>query len=1333
MLFSCFGSLFRVVLSSLFFWRSSNYHVSTAFSLCCSQRVPSRTNTISVKTTPLYSASGSVQQQRHRGPSWTSKRQRVVLHSVTTKLSSLSSFSSAASPAIVPDQVNNSSSNWLSSADPSNELNGFYYASPADELQRELAELDAKMGELEDYLNQDEELERELAEVSAMVAELEAYIEEEEEEQQHSMGSDKTSGSWSQSQHQQDLMEAYERAKASMELILNIRRDLEALKYTTAADDDHENNNNNIRNDDDDKSLKKSDFDDEDVWDVDELDNSSNNNVEDDGAYVGDFLGSLDNEISFKNGQQKVNWVDVPDDDDDYEEPTTNFKNKNLLEGYNNQYNDKNSDYNKMFPPHPPLAPPSRAILRQSVLESSYIAESDNDVSWWTGITTTGHDDYEDDYDYDDYSYEYDSYKSDDEDENDVSSLPFFIKSRDTESLAASSSSLSMNAKLDEYRGLTEDIDPTMNGNAASSEILSVQEDVLKAKTPALGNRFPSLPCLPSLGKVPFLTLLSETEKNPMIRMTNYLRSNPLGRAMERRQKSQLREQPLPNLSTDPPLQDAEIEPIDTKIEGPPTAVERRQKSQLREQPLPNLSTDQPVQAAEIKPIDSKIEESPTTVERHQKSQLREQPLPNLSTDPPLQDAEIEPIDSKIEEPPTAARPFDFFKQPQNATATSDVDEQTGEIEKIEANESQLRQQQKVSAHILETMITAVHLKSEAANKAIVAVATGDAANSRSSPPLFRSTSYTSPLGRLPKQWEQLQSYVAEQKNQEQRLNEQEARQRARASEQTCIEGRGPMTPEEKSSKLWRPLSYPSPIVYSASGEATAIPTADAASLDFNTNSHDAPVTQHIDVESQQVQGQIQANVKKISSSKNNNPPLWRPISNPSLVTADPNGDMAPGNTAGKISNDFMDGSQTMSIVKNTGNPPQPLGDSKSKSSSDLPPNDGRVSQNYGTGASAPSDPRLLPKAGLDSSQDVSPLLTSETVPSYEVGVASPVKNPQPFPILETNWESNQESSPTTKSSLVSSLMSDATGMSRMQQRNVLQVDRQAFSSDADSSDYSRNQYSDTGTNHVPRETPAPITVQGDSVKTVRFTTSLIDRVRLCLRNANRPLRALIQLWQGPDNVPQQILVTSENGGEHPFSAIIETPGFNNALAIRNVGSVAFPFTATVEAELEDIVSWDSIPMAMNSQPFLAARNRLARSTTAIKQFIQGGAVRSVRLDDEVTSAQILLTTDGRCLSATVEILYGPNNSKQIMDVYSDDGELRPLFITIDAPPGGSMVYIYNKATIAFPLFAHVEAYTTSVDSGSHQSSRRPDAQEVSLLSPAHIGSLVPAQATNLF
>ena len=193
--------------------------------------------------------------------------------------------------------------------------------------------------------------------------------------------------------------------------------------------------------------------------------------------------------------------------------------------------------------------------------------------------------------------------------------------------------------------------------------------------------------------------------------------------------------------------------------------------------------------------------------------------------------------------------------------------------------------------------------------------------------------------------------------------------------------------------------------------------------------------------------------------------------------------------------------------------------------------------------------------------------------------------------------------------------------------------------------------------------------VQGGSLRTWSYRSPAVEQVQVVLSTEGRPLDADIELWHGPDNTPCKMRVYVENGQLRPFSAVIETPRGPNTVAIRNIGQIEFPIAANVIADHVDNPSVDCI----------------GSSTT-----IQGGALRTYPFDPSVDSVQVLLKTDGRPLNARIELLQGPNNNKQVIELYTEDGCDRPFFCVLETPGSGNVVRVVNTAPVEFPMTASV-------------------------------------------
>ena len=159
------------------------------------------------------------------------------------------------------------------------------------------------------------------------------------------------------------------------------------------------------------------------------------------------------------------------------------------------------------------------------------------------------------------------------------------------------------------------------------------------------------------------------------------------------------------------------------------------------------------------------------------------------------------------------------------------------------------------------------------------------------------------------------------------------------------------------------------------------------------------------------------------------------------------------------------------------------------------------------------------------------------------------------------------------------------------------------------------------------------------------------------------------------DNSPQKMGVYLEDGSVRPFNVIIPTPRGSNAVAVRNTGNLEFPIIAGVQPESSGGL-WDF--------DYRTPDGGYGRT-------IQGGAVYTTPFPPGVESVQILMRTDGRPLNARIELLQGPNNNKEVIELYSEDGADRPFLCVMETPGVGNVIRIVNTATVEFPLYTIIE------------------------------------------
>jgi len=82
----------------------------------------------------------------------------------------------------------------------------------------------------------------------------------------------------------------------------------------------------------------------------------------------------------------------------------------------------------------------------------------------------------------------------------------------------------------------------------------------------------------------------------------------------------------------------------------------------------------------------------------------------------------------------------------------------------------------------------------------------------------------------------------------------------------------------------------------------------------------------------------------------------------------------------------------------------------------------------------------------------------------------------------------------------------------------------------------------------------------------------------------------------------------------------------------------------------------------------------------------QGGALRTYPFDPTVDS---------------VEVLQGPNNNKQVVELYTEDGCDRPFFCILETPGSGNVVRIVNTSPVEFPMACSVVPHSINQAMGS--------------------------------
>jgi hypothetical protein len=200
------------------------------------------------------------------------------------------------------------------------------------------------------------------------------------------------------------------------------------------------------------------------------------------------------------------------------------------------------------------------------------------------------------------------------------------------------------------------------------------------------------------------------------------------------------------------------------------------------------------------------------------------------------------------------------------------------------------------------------------------------------------------------------------------------------------------------------------------------------------------------------------------------------------------------------------------------------------------------------------------------------------------------------------------------------------------------------------------------------------VRVEGQSRRTFDFSDITQEVIQLGVTSTGRPMNAEMEVWIGPDWTPYKLKCYSEDGRDFPVQALIGTRNKVAQLEVRNTGGQEYPITAACSYATDDLCE---------------ARAKIPEFSEA--RMVQGGAVYTVPVDGSKSQVRVMLNSDTRQLDARVELLNGPNNVKQVFEVFTNNGVLNSMYVVFDFPQGsGYTVRVVNQATIEFPAYAYI-------------------------------------------
>ena len=181
--------------------------------------------------------------------------------------------------------------------------------------------------------------------------------------------------------------------------------------------------------------------------------------------------------------------------------------------------------------------------------------------------------------------------------------------------------------------------------------------------------------------------------------------------------------------------------------------------------------------------------------------------------------------------------------------------------------------------------------------------------------------------------------------------------------------------------------------------------------------------------------------------------------------------------------------------------------------------------------------------------------------------------------------------------------------------------------------------------------------VQGGSLRTWSYDSADVEQVQIVLSTEGGPLDATVEHWRGPHVTPTAMRIYVEDGQVRPVSMVIETPRGPNTVGIRNLNMIEFPIAASVDADEVDNPSVECVEAIVPIEPMIP---------------------RTFHCECDVDSVQVLLETQGEPMSARIELLQGPMDNKQVIELTTEDGFDFPFFCRLETPGSINVVRIIN-------------------------------------------------------
>jgi hypothetical protein len=123
-------------------------------------------------------------------------------------------------------------------------------------------------------------------------------------------------------------------------------------------------------------------------------------------------------------------------------------------------------------------------------------------------------------------------------------------------------------------------------------------------------------------------------------------------------------------------------------------------------------------------------------------------------------------------------------------------------------------------------------------------------------------------------------------------------------------------------------------------------------------------------------------------------------------------------------------------------------------------------------------------------------------------------------------------------------------------------------------------------------------TLQGDGASRTYSFPYQVDRVQILLQSHGMPLKARIEVVQGPNAVRQVVELESNDGNHKPFLGLIDTPGPGTTIRVVNMSPMVYPLDASIVAHAPN---QPTVPMQRTARE-AAAREAEAREAEAARE-----------------------------------------------------------------------------------------------------------------------------------